>query len=844
MGKHTQAGGEDQRRPLRVSSDPVHPTALTRESPWIWLWPCFILIAGAIVYANSFRVPFLFDDQPFILFNPRVRHLWPIWDALRPPPQSSSAGPSRPLVNVSLAINYAMSGRQPWSYHATNLAIHVLAGWLLFGVVRRTLMTDRLRPRYGVVASTLAGCAALVWTVHPLQTQAVTYLIQRGESLTGLWYLLTIYAFLRSTASIHRRRWIGVAWAACAAGMATKPVMVTAPLMALVLDRVLLADSWRTVWRQRGGVYVGLALTWIILAAIIGTAPRSAQPTAGFGLASMSPLAYARTQPSVILHYLRLALWPDPLVFDYSWPVAKTPVEILVPLAGLGLLLAGVAWLLRRNAAMGCWGLWVFVILAPSSSVIPIADLAFEHRMYLPLAGVVTLVVIAAEGLLRRLFARDWMRRFAAGSCLAVWVLGLGVLTIRRNAAYQSEETIWRDTILKRPQNARAHSNLGVILAEQGRYDEAKQHYLESLKASPDYAHGHNNLGTILAKEGQYAEAIREYQRAGQLDPYFPNPSNNTGLALAAQGRYAEAMPYYQHALELNPRSSEFHCNLGVALTETHQLKDATQHFLASLELDPDNARAHNNLGDAYLKQGKPELATREFVEALRLQPDYADAENNLGVMLVQEGRVADAQAHFAHALRGQASAEGHYNLARALLQQGRVDESLEHFREALRLKPEWADVRNHCGTVLAQHGRLDEAAQQFTELLRRDPRHAEGHNNLANVLLQQGRTVEALTHYQQALDSNPRYAQAHFNLGLVLAGQGRAADAIPHVREVLRLTPDWPEAHKVLATLLIDQGQFDDARTHLAEAIRLKPDDAEAQAQLRALDLKTGSHP
>jgi hypothetical protein len=222
-----------------------------------------ITLAAFAAYHNSLRAPFVFDDGPATVANASIRSLWPVWGAFSPPAGTTVAG--RPIANVTFAINYALSGTDVWSYHAANLLIHVLGGLAMFGVIRRTLTRPALVARFGRDATALALATALLWALHPLQTEAVTYVVQRVESLMGLFYLLTFYCFIRSIESARPLGWQVCTVTACLLGMATKEVMVTAPLLVLLYDRAFAAGGMMKAWQQRRGLYLWLAATWIPL---------------------------------------------------------------------------------------------------------------------------------------------------------------------------------------------------------------------------------------------------------------------------------------------------------------------------------------------------------------------------------------------------------------------------------------------------------------------------------------------------------------------------------------------------------------------------------------------------
>jgi Flp pilus assembly protein TadD len=483
-----------------------------------------IALAALAVYHNSFTVPFIFDDVRWITENPTIRHLWPIWDVLLPVPSLVNG---RPVVNFSLAVNYALGGFHVWGYHALNLAVHILAGLTLLGVVRRTLLQPALRERFDAVANELALAVAIIWTVHPLQTESVTYVIQRAESIMGLFYLLTLYGFIRGAALPQPRLWYGLCVGACALGMASKEVMVSAPLLVLLYDRAFVSGSFGEAWRRHRPLYLGLSATWILQAFVIVSAGTFAAASATMPHAGAVPWwEYLLTEPGVILHYLRLAVWPHPLCFDYyGWPVTGTGLSVLLPTLVMAILLGATAWMCKVNSAWGVLGAWFFLILAPSSSIIPLDSPAYEHRMYLSLAAVIVIEVVAIHALIGR----------RAVPVAVVLAIVLGILTWRRNQDYRSALAIWQDTVVKRPNNSRAHNNLGAALVQANRVGEALWHLDRALSITPDYAAAHSNLGVALTRLGKVQEAIRQYEQALQIRPDYPKVQNNLAWLLATR---------------------------------------------------------------------------------------------------------------------------------------------------------------------------------------------------------------------------------------------------------------------------------------------------------------------
>jgi len=609
-------------------------------------------------YHNALTTPFLFDDS--IAETPALHRFW----SLRP-----LLGTTRPLVQFSLALNYAIGGLDVGGYHVFNLTIHVLAALTLFGIVARTLRTPRLAARWSRSASSSALAVSLIWTVHPLQAESVTYVAQRAESLMALFYLLTLYCVIRGAASSRPWRWYAACAVACALGMLSKPVMVTAPIMVLLYDRTFLAGSWGQAWRERRTLYAGLAATWILLALLL-TGHHESAATAGFAMRDLTALDYLRSQPQVILHYLRLAFWPRGLVLDYAWPVADNIRTVALPALILTVLGVLTIWIFHRQPEVGVLGLMFFLVLAPTSSVIPIKDLAVEHRMYLPLAPLAALTVVCGRLLIQGAALKARVERSVLIGLTAAVVATLTMLTVARNRDYRSAISMWTDVIVKRPENARAHNNLGSALVEDGKLEEALPQLRMALQLDPAYADAHNNLGRALAARRNYKEAESHYAEALRLNPNFAEAQNNFGVALAAQGRFEEAMAHYADALHLKPEYADAQNNVGVALAAQGRFEEAMPRYAEALRLKPEYAEAYSNIGNAFALQGKLADAVQRYVEALRINPSYAEV---------------------------------HYNLALALAAQGKRDEAAAHIAEASRLRPDLREVYRKSGLSQAQ---------------------------------------------------------------------------------------------------------------------------------------------
>lgn len=553
---------------------------------------------GAVVYANSFHGAFLFDDFEQILDNEKIHSIgWP-WDFW--------LNTRRPLFLLSLAVNYALGGKDPWGYHLFNVGVHLLAALFLFGLIVRSFSFIRREQTTGTDAVVFAFIVALLWMVHPLLTQSVTYITQRVESLMGMFYLAGLYSAVRFLVN-GQGRWAALAGFCGLLSGLTKEVAVTMPVVVFLYDRCFLSRSWREAWSRHRVLYLWLCVTWLAVAILFATTnPEEGwEPTAGFFYKGCTPAVYALTQTHIVCHYLRLAFWPHPLILDYGWPAVTGVKDVVLPLitlAGLGFVL--VRWGQRYRWVSFC-GLAFFIILSPTSSFIPIEDMAFEQRMYLPLACLVVLITALVWEGTGLLFRKDRLRRLAAINLAFGIAVVLSLMTGGRNAMYHSPRVMWEDVVEHRPDNPRAQNNVGIHLAEEGRYQEAIFHYQRAISLRPTYAEAHNNLGVALLNLGQPEQALVQYKHALQLKPRYTAAHNNSGAALILLGRDNEALLSLQHALRLKPRYP----------------------------------KALHNLGYLYLKQGHKDKARAVFSEVLRLDPNHHDAKRILANLDFEERR-------------------------------------------------------------------------------------------------------------------------------------------------------------------------------------------------------------
>ncbi|MCL4201544.1 MAG: tetratricopeptide repeat protein [Pirellulaceae bacterium] len=607
------------------SSEPAQPGEF--HSMPIWLAVLLLTMATLFAYRSSFRGVFLFDDTPNIVENERIQTAGSLRDVV--------AGRGRPLLFLSLALNFRWGGLNPFGYHLFNLAVHLTAGLALFGVVRRTLLTDGIPPNLQRIATELAFASALLWLVHPLQTGAVTYIVQRCEAMMGMFFLLCLNAVIRGATTGRGWPWYLLALVFAAGGTGSKEVMVTAAVVVPLYDRIFLSRSWRELLVRRGWVYAGLMAmaAWLIAPQVL---PRETEGpvSAGFHYDPITPWEYLRSQPGVILHYLRLAFWPDRLCLDYGWPVAHTWTQIVPPGAAvLGLLLATV-WALWRFPRVGFLGAAFFLILAPTSSIMPIADLAFEHRMYLPLAAVITLSVLAVTAVGLRVVSQPRTRGLALPALLVCAALALTLRTIQRNRDYHDPVGLWNQVIERASHHDRGWYNAGLELLKKGEHEAALPHFRQAIALNGRYVDAYINVAICLGRQGDGRGAVEAASRAIAMKPDSGKAYYTLGMSYAAENQFDEAAEAYQKAIALNREYVLAYVGLGNAYARSNRLVQAVATYRQALDVDGSAVQAWTNLGQSLVMLGRHREAAEAFRRALQLNPNLSHVRSSLAWLL------------------------------------------------------------------------------------------------------------------------------------------------------------------------------------------------------------------
>jgi Tfp pilus assembly protein PilF len=621
--------------------------------PWFsrdWLWGLILVLAVILTYQSVWHAGFIWDDDAVVTSNPCIvgpLGLKEIW--------TTNAAGICPLTLTTFWVEHALWGLVPLPYHLVNFLMHGACALLLWRVLRGLQIPG-------------AWLGAALWAVHPVNVESVAWISEMKNTESGFFFLLSILFFMRwlRARGLDERTdgdWnyaLTLLFAALA--MASKSSTVILPV-------VLCLCAWWVEgrWQWRNLAKVGPIFLMSIAAGVVSIW------TQGLQLATVTDPQWVRTWSErlvtagdAVWFYLGKLLWPHPLITIYPrWQIDASQWTSYLPMLAVMILLF-ILWLKRESCLRPFFFIFAYFLVA-LLPVLGLADntifrysLIFDHFQYLASMAPLALVGAGAVSLANFIIPKKlWLQSTLAAGLLLI----LGILSWQRTWAFESEETLWTDTLAKNPNCWVGHNNLGIALFQKGQLDEAMAQYQKALAINPNYAEVHNNLGNVFLQKGQRDEAMEQYQKALGIDPNYDIAHYDLGIALFQKGQVDEAMVQYQKALELNPNYVEAHNNLGNALIQKGRMDEATVQLEKALEINPNNAEAHYNLGNILLKKGQVDEAMARYQKALDINPNYVEAHNNLGWVFLDKGK---------------------------------TNEAITQFQEALRLKPDYDDAQNN----------------------------------------------------------------------------------------------------------------------------------------------------
>ena len=730
----------------------------------VWQGGLIVLLVF-LAYLPALRGGFIWDDDVYVTDNPLLTApdgLRRIWFSMDSPSQYF------PLTYTVFRIERSLWGLNPAGYHGVNISLHAINALLVW------LLLKRLR----VPGAWLAGA---LFALHPVQVESVAWITELKSILSLFFILLTLFCWIEFVGERSRRFWYWLALVFYAPALFSKTTACTLPAALLL---ILWLKTKPIDWRRLAqvvpflamGLGMGLLTVWW---------ERFHQGTQG-KLFSMGLRERILVASHALWFYAGKLFWPVNLTFSYPrWaiePAQPSAYGWLVMGIGLGAAIYFTRRFVGRSVEVAT--LFYVATLSPLLGFVMLYTFRYtfvaDHYQYVASIG---LIALAAAGITIAFKTKPFLKLAGCGALL----LTLGILTWRQAGIYRNLETLWRDTLAKNPDCLMAHNNLGLLLRNQGRTEEAMEHCQKAIQINP------NDLETL----------------------------NNLGAALAAQSRFEEAIKNFRKAIQINPNFSEALDNLGVALAAKGQFDEAIENFRKAIQIKPNNSEAQYNLGNALAAKGRFDEAIENYYKAIQINPNYCEALNDLGVALAAKGRFDEAIENYRKAIQIKPNnSEAQYNLGNALAAKGRFDEAIENYYKAIQINPNYCEALNNLGIALAAKGRFDEAIENYRKAIQINPNFSKALNNLGGTLLHQGRIDEAIENFRKAIQINPNFSEALDNLGVALATKGRFDEAIENYRKAIQINPNFSEALNNLAWVLA--ASPDDELRNGAEAVRL----------------------
>jgi tetratricopeptide (TPR) repeat protein len=629
-----------------------------------------IILLSLLAYSNTINVPFHFDDANAIVENPLIKDLRFFSD---PSKAEGFKGLfeyntfiRRYIGYLSFALNYAIDGLNTAGYHIINLFIHIGNALLLYLLVilsfRIPFLNESPIKRYAIHTAVFTS---LLFACHPLQTQAVTYIWQRVTSLAALFYLLSLVAYIRwrlsrfrGSSGVKALPWYVLCLLSAVLAMKTKEIAFMLPLIITLYELLFFEEKIK----NRIVYLLPIFLTMLIIpSTLIGIDKPVGDliddvSEVSRGVTSLSRWEYLLSEFRVIVTYIRLIFVPVHQNLDYDYPRFYSFLDPRVFVSFLFLLLTfsfGIYLLYKyrktalytRLISFGIF--WFFINLLLESSIIPLNNVIFEHRMYLPSIGVFLALSVSLFILIEKLKDRWRYIGSAVIAVLSVIVVVLTGATYARNRVWKDTLSLWSDVVRKSPNNARGHNNLGFVYQTQGFIEKAIEHYRMAIKLYPTYLKAHINLGSAYQSQGFVDKAMEQYRIALKISPDDPVIYYNLGNVYISQGLAEKAMEQYLIAIKIKPAYLEAHNNLGNVYISQGLVEKAMQQYLIAIKINPDYLDSHNNLGNVYMSQGMVDKAIEHYKTALKINPYIQKIHYNLGVAYQSKGLIDKAQKHF-----------------------------------------------------------------------------------------------------------------------------------------------------------------------------------------------------
>ena len=803
----------------------------------------FISCVGIVVYANTFQCSAHLDDEFYIFKNFAIRNiqdLVSIWNYY----------PCRFVTFFSLALNYHFDGQNVFGYHLFNLGVHLVTAILVWWLTLMTLSTPAMKastleknvtgkkpfqksnrnapvlkipPQEPVIsdhANLIALLVGLVFVSHPVQTEAVTYIWQRTASMAAMFYLASLCFYVKARlVKSPSLFYYPCSLIFAVTAMFTKEMTITLPLTIFLYEFCFLKPKQGLNYKY----LIPFFFVLFIIPLTVWLLPKSVRLQEMEGVISgfrvNSPWHYFLTQLRVMVTYVRLVFVPIHQNLDYDYPVYKNLFELPV-LGGLLFITAilyGAKRLFSKYRLVSFAIFWFFLTLLPESSVTPLADVIFEHRLYLPLVGYSLFLVSAGYYLLGKRSIKTM------GLVLMMIIVCNAVLTYQRNKVWIDEFTLWSDTVQKSPHKARPYNNRGNAYDKMGKITQALSDYNKALEIDPQFHEAYHNRGLIYYNRGDLTQALSDYNKAIEFNPKLVEAYGNRGVIYYKQGDYTKAMADYNKTIELNPNVAEAYYNRGAIYDKANDFSQAVLDYNKAIEIDPKMEKAYHNRGLDYFAQGDLSQAMSDYSKAIELNPNFAEVYDSRGLVYYKQNNPVQAIADYNKAIElNPKMAEAYDNRGVIYNNQNNYTKALSDYNKVIELNPNLAEAYNNRGGIYYHQGNYIQAMSDYNKAIELNPKLTDAYNSRGCIYYVQGNLTQAMADYTKVIELNPQYQGAYYNRGLIYGKQGDLAKSVSDLTRAIELVPSYAEAYNSRAIAYYMLKEYDKARTDAQKAEKL----------------------
>lgn len=793
-----------------------------------------LVLVTVVAFGRSLSHQFVWDDQPIITENVHLRSIDHIpsfftpyyWKYNHP----GTKGQYRPLRTVSFALSYHLWKFQPFGYHLTNLIFHVLNVLLVYLVVIGLLKKPGT-----------AFLAALLFALHPIHVESVSWVKNRTDLFTLFFFLLSLLCYMKYLPGGHQvngkarqPQWITLSCLCFLLSLMSKEIAVTMPaVLALYIFYFCPSPKQRAAYTSLLP-FLGIAGFYLFFIFILINKGLPPDPDAIRLNTDIHIFLIIQTISSYIsLIFLPIQLNAERLM---DIPIFFLNGPLLFSVSLIALIGALFVKHLLPPRKEGFAIAWFFVTLLPVININfmsgrPLA----EQRLYIPSVGFCLLAAL----LITRYFPPKSEKRsllpsgsgmFVAGAILGCYL----ILTVERDKVWHSNFTLWKDTVVKSAETYRSHFNMGSAFNERGEYEKAIAEFKQAIELNPRDHESYTSLGATYYRQGDMEQAEEMFLKASSMHPGAFRARNNLGNVYSVRGETDRALQAYGEAIKIKPDFSEAYYNRGNAYKDTGQIERAIADFQKAIEFEPDFAMSHYHLGDCYAITGETVKAQASFETAIRFDPTLINARYNLANLYYHQKLYPQAIEQLRSVLSIEPGhVESHYVLGSILVEKEKLDEAIQEYEEVVRIAPDHAEARNALGKLHVQKGAMAKGESEFKKALALDPGDGYVHYNLGRLYVTQGNYQEAQKEFEEALKLDPAIAEAWFNLGVLFHQEGEEQAALEAFKKAADVNPDYFEAQFQLGNLYLKQSQFNQAVARFKEALRISPADADTHLKL-----------